>query len=105
MDRQRRDMPPTAEREGNYGGQGFYQCHWVEEASGTPQLLLEFVLNLANTLHSEHNQLRKDMPRKETEESEGAFVKSKQKLQDSPSLVQYDVEKPLFLACDVSAYG
>ena len=40
-----------------------------------------------------------------TEECESAFRRSKEQLQASPLLVDYDLKKPLRLACDASSYG
>ena len=36
---------------------------------------------------------------------ERAFVKSKKQSQNSPLLVNYDLKKSLWLACDASPYG
>ena len=64
----------------------------------------QFVPDLATTAYPLNNLLKQDTTWKWSEECEIAFCKFKEQLASTSVLVHYDVNKPLKLACDASAY-
>ena len=64
-----------------------------------------FLKNHSTVLAPLNNLLKKDVPWRWTKIEEEAFVKAKQLLLNSQTLVHYDDSLPLYLACDASSYG
>ncbi|XP_068726559.1 uncharacterized protein [Montipora capricornis] len=64
-----------------------------------------FLKNHSTDLAPLNNLLKKDIPWRWTKTEEEAFVKAKELLLNSQTLVHYDDSSPLHLACDASSYG
>ena len=63
-----------------------------------------FLPDLASHLHPLHQLLNKQTPWEWSSDCEEAFSKVKQMLSIDSVLTPYDIEKPLILVCDASAY-
>ena len=64
-----------------------------------------FLPNLASTLHPLHVLLRADEPWHWSDSCKRAFQAAKQKLVEAPVLAHYNLDYPIVLAGDASAYG
>ncbi|XP_048257829.1 uncharacterized protein K02A2.6-like [Haliotis rufescens] len=64
-----------------------------------------FLGNMSTILAPLYSLLKADTPWKWNSEQEDAFQKCKTMLSSESVLVHYDLNKPLTLACDASAYG
>ena len=64
-----------------------------------------FLKNHSTDLAPLNNLLKKDIQWRWTKTEEEAFVKAKELLLNSQTLVHYDDSLPLHLACDASSYG
>ena len=64
-----------------------------------------FLPDLASHLHPLHQLLNKQTPWERSSDCEKSFLTVKQMLSTDCVLTPYNIEKPLILACDASAYG
>ena len=65
----------------------------------------KFIPSVASLLHPLYQLLRKDSHWRWSTECQDAFDKAKALVSAAPVLVHYDVNKPIKLYCDASAYG